>query len=266
MLENYKSYLENEQKYSKCTVVNYMIWIGDFLNFSKVENVEQITPEKIKAYREYLLSKKVKNKTRNLFLTGLRNFLIYLFEKGKINIPHTTAKMFSKRGEEVHFDLPSDEEIDSFLVDTKQKNSDLIARILLATGMRISELLSMKNGQINESFPVVGKGNKQRLIFCKPEIVKQVRAWEKNKDIKNGERIFPYTSRHVQAMFLWRSDYLGVKITPHTLRHCYATRLLNKGADLRTVQELLGHTSILTTQQYTHITNTQLEENYKKFW
>ncbi len=266
ILENYKNYLENEQQYSDCTIKNYLRWVGDFVTSSGIKEISELTPEKIKEYRSDLIARDVKQKTRNLFLSGLRNFIVYLNDNNLISIAHTAVKMLRDKKETKHLELPTEAELDIFLRNTKKETSDLAARLLFSTGLRLHELTGLVMGQVQESFTVIGKGNKQRVVFCHSDIVKQVRDWENKKNIPEGGKIFTQSRRYIQELFIWRSDYLGVKITPHTLRHCYASRLLAKGADLRSIQELLGHVSIMTTQRYTHVSNKTLKDVYDKFW
>ena len=267
ILEQYKNYLSKEQQYSPRTTSNYLRWVGDFCGvMNKCEDVTAIQESDLEQYREKLLERDISQKTRNLYLTGLRNFLTFLNEKGHTNITHTKVKLLRNGNGHAPLELPDEKKITSFLQDTKNTLSDVVVRLLFATGLRLSELISLKVGDVEESFSVTGKGGKQRVVFCEPSVVKKVKEYAKEKGLKEGDRLFPFTPRYIQSLFEWRSDYLGVKVTPHTLRHCFASRLLARGADVRVVQELLGHASIATTQRYTHVSNKQLQDVYKKLW
>lgn len=258
-LEKYKTYLTKEQEYSPLTVKNYLRWVEDYLAFSG----DDVSKEKIEEYRDVLVERDIKQKTKNLYLIALRNYITFLNRKGLSTVSTASVQLFRDKNGAKLLVLPTEEQIEVFLGDTKKPLSDITARVLHSTGLRLHEMMNLRKGELTEKFQVMGKGNKQRTVFCKPEVVKQVREWEKN--INDGAQIFQCSSNYIQKLFRWRVNYLGVDITAHTLRHIFASRLLYNGADIRSVQELLGHASILTTQRYTHPGSKMLEDTYKKF-
>ena len=258
-LEKYHTYLAKEQEYSPLTVKNYLRWVEDYLTFS----ADEVSKAKIEEYRDSLVARDIKQKTKNLFLIALRNYITFLNRKGLSMVSTASVQLFRDKNGAKLLVLPTDEQIEVFLQDTKSPLSDITTRVLHSTGLRLHEMMNLRKGELTEKFQVMGKGNKQRTVFCKPSVVAEVRKWE--EDISEGGKIFPLTSNYVQKLFRWRAEHLGVSITAHTLRHIFASRLLYNGADIRSVQELLGHASILTTQRYTHPGSKVLEDTYKKF-
>ena len=289
-LHRYETHYLNQNNYSQNTKQSYLRESSLFLSFLESrdflekdlsprkyskdaplgqlpDSVSQktITPEILVEYRDIILSRE-KNcaKTKNIHLTGVRSFMeFYNSEHWSTPVNYKAHFKMLRNGNGNAHDaliLPTAAQIDAFLNAIRPKGqSYLVARILLATGMRISELLSLKKGEITEKFSVVGKGNRQRPVFCDKDTLALVREAEKTA---TGTRLFTKHIRTLQSEFSMAS---AGQITPHTLRHIYATSLLEAGADLRSVQKLLGHSSIMTTERYLNLSDDFLAKTYLSF-
>ncbi len=300
LLENFLDYLEIEKGRSISTRRNYEFYIKRFLNWSKVALPEEITLDKTRNFRLYLnrladTGSAVGKNTQNYHLIALRSFLKYLARQD-INTLSPEKIELAKVGERQVGFLESDE-LSRFLESPLQNqqpttnNQQLnivmlrdkaILETLFSTGLRVSELAKLKISDINlksEQFSIKGKGGRVRVVF----LSNQARYWLK-KYLDARHDISPaifvrydragqkdntafLTPRSIQRLVLKYAKIAGItkKVTPHILRHSFATDLLYNGADLRSVQELLGHASINTTQIYTHITNRQLKEVHQAF-
>ncbi len=293
VLDEYLDYLEIEKGRSirtreayKRYLDRFLLFLADFYNIpaDKV-SIFQITAESIKNFRLFLnrFKNPLSKKTQAYYLIAIRGFLKYLSKQDlkvlnpeKIELP----KIFQREIEIISWrDL-------EMLLQTPNKNSlkDLrdkaILELLFSTGLRVSELVSLNRDQINlnkEELTIRGKGGKLRLVFISNKAKEAIAKYlEKrtdiskalfvsfNKKLKTAHRL---TQRSIQRIISKRARQAGItkKVTPHTLRHMFATDLLQNGADLRAVQRLLGHSQISTTQVYTHITDKELKEVYKAF-
>lgn len=286
-------YLETERNRSQATIRNYDFYLQRFFNWSKVTKPEDITPELVKKFRLYLnrlinqSKQPLKKNTQNYHIIALRSFLKYLAKQAvKTAAPEKIelAKMPKRR-----VDFLEGEDLERMLeapLKTKkallfQKRDKAILELLFSTGLRVSELAKLKIEQINlkkDDFTVRGKGDKLRVVF----LSNQAKYWIKeyldsrndvtpylfvrhDRAAKKKETIEPLTPRSIQRLIKKYAKTAGVvkKVTPHTLRHSFATDLLVNGVDIKSVQALLGHASITTTQIYTHLTNGQLKDVHK---
>jgi len=290
LLDDYLNYLEIEKNRSIKTQENYKRYLEAFFNFSKIKSEKEITAEKIREFRTNLArienkkGENLKKNTQAYYIIALRNFLKFLIKRDfdvlspeKIELPKIPARQI----EIIEY---SDLER---LLDSA-KGSDLralrdkaILETLFSTGLRVSELCGLNRyanidrGEIS----VRGKGGKIRVVFLSDRAKKAIKNYldkrgdadealfvslTKSKTPKVIGRIIP---RAVQRLVDFYSRKAGIpeKVHPHLLRHLFATDLLMGGADLRSVQELLGHVSISTTQIYTHLTNKELREVHQAF-
>jgi len=265
--ELYMNYLSRENGYSPNTINVYMKSVDQFIEFVGDIPLEKITYEQIQKYRSKLLEgKPVSHKTRNLKLIPIRRWFAFLSMRD-IKAPNSNIELFQNRSGHEKFELPTDKEIEKFLAKSDKPFVDMVVNLLFYTGLRLSELMSLKAYEVQETFNIVGKGAKERFIACKSEILALVRSYEQKEQLKTGSLLFKVQKRTIQKHVTDRSEALGIenKITVHTLRHCFASRLLEKGMDIRSVQELLGHASLTTTQRYTHVSNKNLLDGYNKF-
>ena len=287
-------HLEIEKNRSPKTIENYNHYLTRFISFAKVENPRDITEEAIRKYRLMLnritdeREKPLKKVTQNYHVIALRSFLKYLAKRNIRTVPAEKIELGKQEEREVVFLEPS--ELERFLRAPQGASlSDLrdraILETLFSTGLRVSELCSLNQDDIDlkrGEFSVRGKGSKLRLVFLSEEAKAAIASYlEKRQDadealfirVPRNERFEKYeklclTPRSVQRIikkYAITAGVVGKKITPHSLRHSFATDLLRNGADIRSVQALLGHSSVTTTQIYTHVTDKQLREVHQKF-
>ena len=272
-------YIEIERGRALKTVENYNRYLERFLQFSKLDKPGKINDEEVRKYRLYLNRRGLKKKTQNYYLIALRNFLKYLV-KLEIESLSPDRIELTKVGER-QIDLISADELQRILkapqgVSLKNLRDKAILELLFSTGLRVSEMCGLNRGDLDlkkDEFSIRGKGEKVRLVFVS-ERAKKALGNYLNKRVDLEEPMFVnlrdetrLTPRSVERIVQRWAIKAGVtnKVTPHILRHCFATDLLEAGADLRSVQTLLGHSNITTTQIYTHVTDRQLKEVHKAF-
>ena len=293
LLKDYLDYLEIEKNRSIKTRVNYERYLKRFLEFSRISKPEQISQDLVRQYRLWLnrqpasakASAGIKKNTQNYHLIALRNFLKYLAKRDlkvlsadKIELGRQSERqvIFLENNElERLLNVPNS---DSF----KSLRDRAILELLFSTGLRVSELCGLNRDSINlksGEFAVRGKGDKIRLVFLSETAKTTLKNYlEKRQDVDEALFIretknlaktnnLRLTSRSVERLIKYYAAKAGLskKVTPHTLRHSFATDLLMNGADIRSVQALLGHSNITTTQIYTHITDKQLREVHQAF-
>jgi integrase/recombinase XerC len=283
-VDDYLSYLRYQRNYSNHTIINYENDIKEFLDFIKSQNISitKVTYSDIRFYLMDLYNKKFSRNSVSRKLSSLRSFYKYLLREDKIKENPFTLVSSPKKAIRLPKFLYYEELEKLFAapdINTPlgQRNS-LILEMLYATGMRVSELVSVKLKDIdyfNKVIRVVGKGNKERLVsfgaYCEDILEKYINDG-RQKLLNNNEtdivllnnRGKPLTDRGVRLIIdnLMKQSCINTHISPHVLRHTFATHMLNEGADLLTVQELLGHANLSTTQVYTHVTNERLREVY----
>lgn len=279
-------YTEIEKGRSLKTVENYDRYLSVFLEYSKAKTLKDITEALLREYRLWLNRKPhsakamrgksaggtLKKKTQNYYLIALRSFLKYFTKRGLKTLSPEIIEL-AKVGER-SIDLITPEELTRLLnvPDTATLaglRDKALLETLFSTGLRVSELCALPRDLDlkAEEFSVRGKGEKVRVVFLSSEAKSAIKKYlEKRKDIDN-DSMFPVTPRSVQRLIKHYAIKAGIskKVTPHVVRHMFATDLLSNGADLRSVQMLLGHANIATTQIYTHVTDKALRETHKKF-
>jgi len=261
-LEDLKTELQL-QGASELTIKNYFLHNQKFLAFIKKSETE-ITDAEIKKYLAYLLAEK---KLAHSTVALVRSALVYYYRDvlgkklGKIKTP--------KVGERLPVYL-NNNEIKLLIKTAVTFKSKLIVELLYSTGIRLAELLSLKveDLDLDEKIgKVLGKGNKERLIFLSEKLIKDILKYKKKYNITKGYLILgkdnnPMKSRNVQKIISNLAKKAGINknVTPHKLRHSFATHLINSGEDIRTIQELLGHSKLQTTQIYTHLSTQKLKK------
>ena len=296
LLTEFLEYLEIEKNVSPLTVKNYDFYLRRFLSWGKLQDPKDITSEKVRQYRLHLnrlinqQKEPLKASTRNYHLIALRAFLKYLAKRDVASLSSEKVELAKQQERQVSFMEGSD--LERFLeapLKIEQQNivqirDKAILELLFSTGLRVSELAGLKKDQINMGkyeFTVRGKGGKLRVVFLSHNARHWVGEYLKQRSDdeewmflrhdramkRSAENFKPITPRSIQRIVQFYAKAAGItkRITPHTLRHSYATDLLMNGADIRSVQSMLGHASITTTQIYTHVTNQQLREVYKAF-
>jgi len=295
LITDFLEYLELERNTSQLTIKNYDHYLKRFLEFASDIDPKDIDLNLIRKYRLYLsrysdpkTQKSLKRVTQNYFMIALRAFLRYLAridittlspEKVELgDVEPSPLKVLDESHLRQLLDAP----------DTTKKEGirdRAILETLFSTGLRVSELTSLNRDTINlhrGEFGILGKGGKERVVFISDSASHWLERYlSLRKDtfkplfIRFQGKVDPYdngeamrlTSRSIERVVEKYVKALGlsVKATPHTLRHNFATDLLINGADIRSVQEMLGHSNISTTQIYTHVTNAHLKDVHKSF-
>ncbi len=285
-MKNFKKYLTNEKRYPETTITSYMKDVEDYNDFIKENHINYLTinKEEIREYLKYLDEQKLSKSTISRKLSALRHFYSYLVLEGRINTNQFKLISNPKKDKKLPNFLQYDELdkiFDSIDLDTDLGiRNRLIIELLYATGLRVSELVNLKVNDIDMSgreIRVLGKGDKERIVYFGDYAKKYLKMYldDARYGLLNGKKSEyliinnqgdQITSRGIETVIdnIVNKAALKHNISPHVLRHTFATDLLNNGADLKSVQELLGHSSLSTTQIYTHITNERLRQVYLK--
>ncbi len=284
IVNGFLNYLRVEKNYSDKTIKSYEDDLNSFsLEINK--SLLDVTEEDIIEYLKVLKNNKYKKTSVSRKISSLKSFYKYInFKKIKEGYNPTTYILYPKRDRK----LPNfieynelEELIRSSLEGKNQERNNLIIELLYATGMRVSELVNIKINDIDfndQSIRVMGKGSKERIVYFGEYALNAMNSYikgERKEVLKNinSEWLFPnkkgehLSTRMIELIVdkLMRNVSIKSKVSPHTLRHTFATHLLNSGCDIRVVQELLGHENLTTTEVYTHITNEELRSTYLKF-
>lgn len=304
-IPGFLAYCEVEKGLSPITAKNYHNFLKMFvawLTSVKLTNLKphELTPEHIWDYRLYLSRKKdssgayTKKTTQNYYLIAIRNLLNYFTQKDIISLPADKIKLPKLTDKDKSIKFLSFSQVEKLLsmpdLTTKEGRRDrAIMEILFSTGTRVSELTSLNmrqfdiqniiKGKLTEiELSIMGKGGSSRTVYFSDRALKRLAEYLKTRtdlfsplfiNYKKGDnsgdhRLTPRSVERLVKKYTARAG-LPVEATPHTLRHSFATDLLEQGADMRSVQELLGHKNIVTTQIYTHVTNPHLKQIHKKF-
>ena len=287
-------HLEIEKGRSLKTIENYERYLDRFLEFAKVSDPKDITDDMVREFRLWLNRQPsgiktggrietLKKKTQNYYLIALRSFLKYLRKRGIDSL--SPERIGLAKVAERDLDLISGSDLSRLLSapdtsDIKGLRDRAILELFFSTGLRLSELTSLSRDlDLNkDEFSVRGKGEKVRVVFLSDTAKMAVRAYlAARKDMHDalfvqtgktprGEDL-RLTPRSIERMVKHYATKAGIskKVTPHVIRHSFATDLLSNGADIRSVQMMLGHSNIATTQIYTHVTDKQLRDVHKKF-
>ncbi len=296
LFNDYLDYLEIEKNRSRKTRENYERYLKRFLSWSKVSSPSEINDEILRKYRLYLNrvgdkeGKPLKKITQNYHIIALRGFLKYLSKRGFESLPAERVELGHASEREVEF-LEA-EEVERLLGAPDPSRGGLAAlrdrallETLFSTGLRVSELCALDRESVSAArageITVRGKGGKLRVVFLSDQARHALRAWlDRRVDVDEALFIriprgqgfqkqdnLRLTPRSVQRTIKKYAARAGISkdIHPHTLRHSFATDLLRNGADLRSVQALLGHANITTTQIYTHVSDKHLREIHDAF-
>ena len=286
-------HVEIEKGQSLKTVENYDRYLTRFLSFAKVTDPKDITDDIVREFRLFLnrqtgmkvrgqSASTMKRNTQNYYLIALRAFLRYLMKRNVTSLPPDRIELAKIK--ERHLDLMTTAELHRLLSapDTTTAvgfRDKAILELFFSTGLRLSELCSL-NSDLDlsrDDFSIRGKGEKVRVVFLSEEAKLAIREYLKSrKDMnealfvqisKNNIGTGRLTQRSIERIVRHYATKAGIskKVTPHVIRHSFATDLLSNGADIRSVQMMLGHANIATTQIYTHVTDAQLRDVHKKF-
>lgn len=295
LILDFVEHLEVEGGRSSYTSQNYTLYLERFVEFTNDIKVHDITPEVIRRYRLWLnryKSDRSNNElatiTQSYHLIALRGFLNYLSKRGipslspnKIELPKVSRKQVTF----LHFD-----EVERLLeqIDTSSESGlrdRAIIELLFSSGLRVSELVNLNRDHVNiarREFMVRGKGQKDRPVFISDAASSHIGnylnsrsdslpplfiSYSRNNTETNNGDYKRLTARSIQRIINKYTRLAGITkhVSPHTMRHSFATDLLMNGADIRSVQAMLGHSNISTTQIYTHVTDEHLKEVYERF-
>lgn len=285
----YLSYIKFERKLTSNTLESYSLDLNTFKNYleaKKIQSFNQLIENDITLYLKYLSETKNLNpRSIERHLTTLRNFFKFLFKTKRIDKDILTNIDNLKLRKNLPAILTISE-IDN-LLDIKLENpfnyrTKAMLELMYGSGLRVSELVNLTLYSVdlyNNTILVEGKGRKERIVPLGEVSKKYLELYLENRSAlvkrKNGlnDKLFlnnhglPITRNGFNYLLnnILRDKGINKKITPHTLRHSFATHMLNNGADLRTIQELLGHSDIVTTRIYTHVANEKIHENYDKY-
>ena len=298
LINQFLEHLEIEKNSSKLTIRNYRHYLDVFQNWLSStlpgKSVEHLDLGIIRRYRVYLAHKTdekgipLQKVTQNYYVIALRSFLRFLMkndiktvEPSKIDLPKTESRSlkFLERDQVERLVIMPDTSKEEGIRDRT------ILELLFSTGLRVSELVSLNHEQINierREFGIIGKGGRARVVFISDRAAEWIQRYmaartdsfkplfirySRGVDEDDGGEKMRLTARTIERIVkkYVQMARLPVDATVHTMRHSFATDLLTNGADLRSVQEMLGHKNIATTQIYTHITNKQLRDVHKAF-
>lgn len=299
--QQFLEYLEIEKGRALRTIENYDHYLSVFLEQTKIASPGDITDQVVREFRIWLnrqsagnnraTGETMKKKTQNYYLIALRTFLKFLTRRNITSLPADHIEL-AKVGERI-IDVISKAEL-MRLLDAPNKETDpekkarghAILQLLFSTGLRVSELCSLSNDidLAQDEMAIRGKGGKVRVVFLSDAAKKSVREYlalrkdmsdalfvkitdEKKRGTQPENKEDGLTRRSIERIVKRYAVLAGIskKVTPHVIRHCFATDLLSNGADLRSVQAMLGHSNIATTQIYTHVTDKHLRDVHKKF-
>lgn len=294
-------YIEIERGRALKTVENYDRYLVRFFDFAKISEPGEITEEVVRKFRLYLNRQvansdgdTLKKRTQNYYLIALRSFLKYLARRDVKTL--SADKIELAKVPDRSLDLITRAELDRILagpdIELAKKDNDLavfrdfaILAVLFSTGLRVSELCSLPReiDLTRDEFTVRGKGEKVRIVFLSENAKNAIRDYlarradiddalfishakkdEKKDGTEESRRLSPRSVERIVQKYAIKAG-VTKKVTPHVIRHSFATDLLQNGADIRSVQVLLGHADISTTQIYTHVSNAHLKEVYKKY-
>jgi integrase/recombinase XerC len=288
LLQPFVDYLRFEKRYSAHTIRSYQDDLLQFFyfvhqNFGQPV-LKEISPAQVRSWLASLKEESLSSRSINRKLSSLKSFFKYQVRTGVLEQTPLTNVIAPKSGKRLPVFVP---EADlAKLLNTLQSSADdwksLNARMLLTlfyfTGMRLSELINLKERQVdksNKTIKILGKGNKERVLPVSGELLALIEEYNaaKRKEFGNSEEFLLVTEKgkkiYPKYAYLLTQQYLGTiktleKTSPHVLRHSFATHLTNQGAPLNAVKELLGHASLASTQVYTHNSIEKLKEVYKK--
>lgn len=288
-------YLEIEKGRSLKTISNYERYLDRFLEFSKLTDPKDVNDNIIREYRLWLNrqsagispngeNETLKKNTQNYYLIALRAFLKYLRKRDIESISPERIEL--AKVAERSLDLISSDELERLMdapdgEDLKSLRDKAILELLFSTGLRVSELCSLNNDiDINrDELSIRGKGDKIRVVFLSENAKNVLKKYltkrtdmdnalfiQVGRSLKDNESL-RLTSRSIERIVKHYAIKAGIskKVTPHVIRHSFATDLMQNGADIRSVQALLGHANISTTQIYTHVTDKHLKNIHKTF-
>jgi len=273
---NYRRFLKRKNC-SKHTLRNYMSTLKQFVLWVDVP-IEQVTHKTVLSFMDHLLDKQLKPKTINCYLNSIRGFYEYLIEEEQIPITHPVKRGYSLR---LSRPLPrylKDEDVPRLFNVITNKRDRAMFMLMLRCGLRVEEVARLTMAALDlprsQLFVYEGKGIKDRVVYLSNDAYKILVQYLKARTSSRAKRVFliekgrfkgkPIQVRGIQHRMQHYAEKAGLKVSCHQLRHTMATQLLNADADLVTIQDLLGHTRIKTTQRYCRVSNLKVQRDYHK--
>ena len=281
-------YVKFEKRYSQHTITAYKNDLGQFFEYLNnqygITALHEISPSFIKSWLATLKEDKITSKTLNRKISSLKSFFKFQLKSGIISVTPMWSVTTPKISKRLPQFVKESEMKDlfqylSFPDDWQGKTDRIIISLFYQTGMRLSELVNLKESHVDKdrnSIKVIGKGNKERIIPLNPILTIQVTEYQnaKRNNFENFDSQYLFVNKdgkklYAKYVYLHVKKYMAevttlAKKSPHILRHSFATHMMNHGADLNAVKELLGHSSLAATQVYTHNTIEKLKNIHKK--
>ena len=284
LIEEYLRYLLIDKGYSNNTIESYKRDLIKFSDYNKNKSIDDITNKDLKEYLKYLNNENLNEKSISRNISCLKSFYKFLVIDKKIKDNPSEILFLPKIRKSLPNTLTEEEILkllDIDLTDNFSYRNKAMIELMYGTGLRVSELVNLKLQDIDLIDEVVrtfGKGNKERIIPIGEYAAESLKVYinkYRNLLLKKYNNDYLFLNNHGNRMTrqgffkiiknIAKEKGINKPLSPHTLRHSFASHLLKYGADLRTIQELLGHSDISTTQIYTHISNEELKKNYKEF-
>jgi len=290
VIQSFLDYLKFQKRYSRHTVISYQTDLTSFFDFLFSQfgemQLSEISASLIRSWLAGLKEKGMESRSINRKISALKSFFKFQLKEGKITLSPMTTIISPKNKKRLpqYVDEKGTETLFKYVTfedNWKGRTENLVMQLFYNTGMRQVELVSLKESQVdpgNRQIKVLGKGNKERVIPVSSELMDQAMQYmqDKRKDFSNfdseyvlvndkGKKLYPRYVYSVVKKYLSAKDVTTIeKRSPHVMRHTFATHLMNNGADINAVKELLGHSSLAATQVYTHNTIEKLKDIYKK--
>lgn len=287
-IQSFLDYLKFEKRYSFHTLTSYTTDLIEFYDYAEIQfgatALKDTTSTFVRSWLASLKDKGLSSKSLNRKISSLKSFFKYHMKTGAIESTPMDKVISPKMGKRLPVFVKEEdtrtllETLNSAAEDWKSLNAKMLVVIFYATGMRLSELINLSENQIDfsrEQIKVLGKGNKERVIPVSRGVIAAIRNYQqlKYKEFdgtnnfllvtERGKKLYPRYAWKLVNQVLGEASTLDKK-SPHVLRHTFATHLMNNGADLNAVKELLGHSSLASTQVYTHNTIEKLKDIHKK--
>jgi integrase/recombinase XerC len=288
LVQSFLEYLKFEKRYSVHTLTSYQTDLLGFFSYLDIQfgntPLKEIDHNYVRSWLAHLKSKKLNSKSINRKISSLKSFFKYHLRTGAIDATPMSKVISPKINKRLPVFVKEEDTkrliktLDQSTDNWKTLNAKMLIRIFYATGMRLSELINLKEKQIDFSrsrIKVLGKGNKERIIPVSKDMLEMIIDYQQQKKknfektdqnllvTEKGNRLYPKYAYLLVNQVLGSASTLDKK-SPHVLRHTFATHLMNNGADLNAVKELLGHSSLASTQVYTHNTIEKLKDIHKK--
>lgn len=288
VVQSFLDYLKYEKRFSVHTITSYQTDLAAFFNYLErqfeTKNPSQVTHHFVRSWLADLKDGGLAVKSINRKISTLKSFFKYLLKNGVLEASPMTKVISPKAGKRLPVFVKEEEArhlldaLNQSTDDWKSLNARMLITIFYATGMRLSELINLKEQQVDGSrghIKVLGKGNKERVIPVGKELLELISFYRQQKKkefgstgtellvTEKGKKMYPKYAYLLVKKYLGEASTLDKK-SPHILRHTFATHLMNNGAGLNAVKELLGHSSLAATQVYTHTTIEKLKDIHKK--